>query len=95
MVRIPSIRNVLIGEKDAHRISRRLGGLGVLLPRIKGPVLEAVYRKSRKDDNKEMLFRSFASASRPLKGAKQKGNRRSNACVGDGARIMTYCFKMT
>ena len=39
-------------------------------------------KKARRTITKKLLFRSFASASRPLNGAKQKGNRRSNACVG-------------
>ena len=92
--RIASIWSVLFCVKDPHRISRRHLGFGGLLPRIEGPVLEAVERKTIT----KMLFRSFASASRLLHPKKQKANRETEGSVrarGMGVRIMTYCFKMT
>jgi hypothetical protein len=47
-----------------HRISRRPRRLGGFLPRIEGPVLEAVGRKEAMRNFQNVMHRFFASASR-------------------------------
>ncbi len=72
-----------LGLYDPHRISRRHLGLGGFLPRIEGPVLEAVERKARRmiTNFQNVIHHSFASASRPLQRKEKKRRRGVRACA--------------
>jgi hypothetical protein len=91
---IAVIRRTFLGAYDPHRITRRHLGLGGLLPRIEGPVLEAVWSENEFSKDVYASF-FFASASRPFsskrKQKRAKGGDHACAAAHSCVRVGWVC----